>query len=101
MWNVPSHITSGIVTMVGDVTSLARFQQTCVMAQAMILDPTTWSERNPGVICSRAIEEDWFRRGSHLALALAVATDPQHHAYRGNNDGVVAQQGDCVGTAHV
>ena len=73
MWNVPSHITSGIVTMVGDVTSLARFQQTCVMAQAMILDPTTWSERNPGVICSRAIEEDWFRRGSHLALALRAS----------------------------
>ena len=59
--------------MVGDVTSLAQVQQMCVMTQAMILDPTTWSERNPGLICSRAIEGDWFRGGSHLALALRAS----------------------------
>jgi len=70
---MPNHVASEIITMVGDVTSLAHVQQTCLMTQAMILDPMTWSERNPGVICGRAIEGDWFHGGSHLALALRAS----------------------------
>ncbi|CAE7800313.1 unnamed protein product [Symbiodinium sp. CCMP2592] len=66
--DLPNHVD--VVTILGDLTSLARFDQTSTAAHRLVTDSVTWTGSSPGLINSQAVRGDWFRGGSELSRAL-------------------------------